>query len=72
MASLKFRTEDYLQARAFVQRFLATNQATPDALYLAVRTEDELDDNQAREEYANQLLREFPESAAARRVLRDR
>ena len=72
MASLKFGTEDYLQARAFVQRFLATNRATPDALYLAVRTEDELDDERASEEYANQLLRDFPDSAPARRVLRDR
>lgn len=72
MASLKFQTEDYLQARAFVQRFLATNRATPDALYLAVRTEDELDDARAREAYANQLLREFPDSVPARRVLRDR
>ena len=72
MASLKFSTEDYLQARAFLQRFLATNRATADALYLAVRTEDELDDQRASEEYANQLLREFPDSAPARRVLRRR
>jgi type IV pilus assembly protein PilF len=72
MASLKYRTEDYLQARAFMQRFLATNKATPDARYLAVRTESALDDERASEEYANQLLREFPESAQARRVLRDR
>lgn len=72
MASLKYRTEDYLQARAFVQRYLATNKATPDALYLAVRTENALDDDRASEEYANQLLRQFPDSAPARRVLRDR
>jgi type IV pilus assembly protein PilF len=71
MASLKYRTEDYLQARAFVQRYLATNKATPDALYLAVRTERALDDDRASEEYANQLLRQFPDSAPARRVLRE-
>lgn len=71
MASLKYRTEDYLQARAFVQRYLATNKATADALYLAVRTESALDDDRASEEYANQLLRQFPDSAPARRVLRE-
>jgi type IV pilus assembly protein PilF len=71
MASLKYRTEDYLQARAFVQRYLATNKATADSLYLAVRTEGALNDERASEEYANQLLRQFPESAQARRVLRD-
>lgn len=72
MASLKYRTQDYLQARAFTQRFLASNKATPDALYLAVRIEKALEDDHARTEYENQLLREFPDSAPARRVLKDR
>lgn len=71
MASLKYRTEDYLQARAFIQRYLALNKATADVLYLAVQTEKELDDETAGAEYAGQLLRDFPKSAQARRVLRD-
>ncbi len=72
LTDLKYRTGEYLQARAFVQRFLASNKATPDALFLAVQIERELDDNRASTDYANQLLREFPESRAARQVLRDR
>lgn len=72
MAGLKYQTEDYLQARAFIQRFLASNRATPDALYLGVQIEKKLDDDRASNDYADQLLREFPESAPARRVLRDR
>ncbi|MEX0975728.1 MAG: type IV pilus biogenesis/stability protein PilW [Woeseia sp.] len=72
LTDLKYRTEEYLQARAFVQRFLASNKATPDALFLAVQIERELDDNRASTDYSNQLLREFPESRAARQVLRDR
>lgn len=69
MASLKYKTEDFLSARAFLQRYLATNRATPEVLYLAVQIEKARGDEQASEEYATQLLREFPESAQARRVL---
>ncbi|HEX7720334.1 MAG TPA: type IV pilus biogenesis/stability protein PilW, partial [Woeseiaceae bacterium] len=72
LTDLKYRTEEYLQARAFVQRFLASNRPTADALFLAVQIERELDDNRASTDYANQLLREFPDSRAARQVLRDR
>jgi type IV pilus assembly protein PilF len=71
LTDLKYRTEEYLPARAFVQRFLASNKATPDALLLAVRIERALDDDRASTDYSNQLLREFPGSAAARQVLRD-
>src|SRR5690606_6667186 len=67
MASLKYKTEDFLSARAFLQRYLATNRATPEVLYLAVQIEKARGDEQASEEYATQLLREFPESAQARR-----
>lgn len=69
LAALKYQTEDYLPARAFLQRYLATNRALPEVLYLAVQVEEALGDEQARSEYASQLLREFPESAQARRVL---
>lgn len=70
LALLKFRTEEFLHTRAFLQRYLAGNKATPEVLYLAVETEKALDDDKATMIYANQLLREFPDSAEARRVLK--
>ncbi|MEX2495161.1 MAG: type IV pilus biogenesis/stability protein PilW [Woeseia sp.] len=69
MSLLKYRTSEYLQARAFVQRFLAVRPATSEALYLAVQIEKALGDERAQLDYANRLLREFPESEQARQVL---
>lgn len=69
LSVLKFSTEDYLGARAFLQRYLSANVPTADVLFLGVRIEDELGDDRARTDYSNQILRDFPESAEARRIL---
>ena len=69
MSVLKFATEDYLGARAFLQRYLSTNIPTAGVLYLGVRVEEKLGDDRARTDYSNRVLREFPESPEARRVL---
>jgi len=70
MSLLKYRTTEFLQARAFLQRFLSTNKSTPEVLYLGVQIEKALGDDRASTDYANQLLRDFPKSEQARRVLR--
>jgi type IV pilus assembly protein PilF len=70
MSLLKYRTNEFLQARAFLQRFLSSNKSTPDVLYLGVQIEKALGDDRASTDYANQLLREFPNSSQAKRVLR--
>ena len=69
MAALKHRTEDNLTARAFLQRYLATNPASPSVLYLAVQIETESHDERAATDYMNQLFRDFPDSAEARLML---
>lgn len=69
LSVLKFSTEDYLGARAFLQRYLNANVPTAGVLYLGVRIEEELGDDRARTDYSNQILRDFPESAEARRIL---
>lgn len=69
LSVLKFSTEEYLSARAFLQRYLSANSPTADVLYLGVRIEEQLGDKRARTEFSNQILREFPESAEARRIL---
>jgi type IV pilus assembly protein PilF len=70
LAALKHRTEDDLGARAFLQRYLATNPASAGVLYLAVQIETRLGDDRAATDYMNQLMRDFPESAEARLMLR--
>jgi type IV pilus assembly protein PilF len=69
LSVLKFSTEDYLGARAFLQRYLSANVPTADVLFLGVRIEEELGDDRARTDYSNQILRDFPESAEARTIL---
>ncbi len=69
MSLLKFSNEDFLGARAFLQRYLSSNIPTAGVLYLGVRIEEQLGDERARTDYSNQILREFPESPEARRIL---
>lgn len=66
---LKFRQQDYLGARAFLQRFMASNRTTAGVLFLAAEIEGKLGNDRGRTEYVNRLLREFPESPEARRAL---
>ena len=69
LSLLKYSQEDYLGARAFLQRYLGGNLPTPDVLYLGVKIEEKLGDERARMEYANRVLREFPQSPEAKRIL---
>jgi type IV pilus assembly protein PilF len=66
---LKYQAEDYLGARAFLQRFLSANVPTAGILYLASRIEDLLDNDRGRVEFEDRLIREFPMSPEARKVL---
>lgn len=69
LSLLKFSQEDYLGARAFLQRYLENSLPAPDVLYLGLQIEEELGDERARMEYANRVLREFPQSPEAKRIL---
>ncbi len=69
LAALKFKTEEFLQARAFLQRFLSRNKTSAGVLYLGVQVEKALQDDRTATDYMNQLLREFPNSPEAKRVL---
>lgn len=66
---LKFQQEDYLSARAFLQRYMSSAIPTAGVLYLASRIEDMLGNNRGKTEYEDQLIREFPTSPEARKVL---
>lgn len=66
---LKFQQEDYLGSRAFLQRFIVANRTTAGILYLGVQIEQKLGDERARSDFVNQLLRDFPTSPEARKVL---
>ncbi len=69
MALLKHSTGDYLNARAFLQRYLGSNPPSSGVLYLGVQIEEKLGDERARTDYSDQILRNFPNSPEARRIL---
>ena len=69
LSLLKFSSEDFLGARAFLQRYLSGNVPTASILYLGVRIEEELGDDRARTDYSDQILRDFPQSPEARQIL---
>lgn len=69
MAALKHRTGDNFNASAFVQRYLAANEPSAAALYLAIQIETANGNDRAATDYLNQLLRDFPDSAEARQTL---
>jgi type IV pilus assembly protein PilF len=69
LAALKHRTDDNLTARAFLQRYLAYNEASAAVLYLAIQIETELGMDREATDYLNRLLRDFPDSPEARQTL---
>jgi len=57
---------NHLQARAFVERYLAVAPATADILLLGHQIETALHDRQAAAQFAERLRKEFPESVEVR------
>ncbi|MCP5424501.1 MAG: type IV pilus biogenesis/stability protein PilW [Gammaproteobacteria bacterium] len=68
MAELSFSKGDYLQARAFLQRFHEQTKPSPESLWLGVNIEQNLGDERLRQEYTRRLLSLFPDSVQARRL----
>jgi type IV pilus assembly protein PilF len=66
---LKFSQKDYLGARAFLQRLMSAGTRSAGVLYLASRIEDMLGNDRGRMDFEDQLIREFPTSPEARKVL---
>ncbi len=69
LADVTFQRNNFLQSRAFLERYLAGVSATPDALWLGVRVEQALGGSAAAERYAAQLKRDFPTSEQTRQLL---
>lgn len=68
LSLLKYRQEDFLSARAFLQRYLAENEASAELLGLGWNIETKLGDDRAADEYYDQLREEFPEAPETRRI----
>ncbi|HET7369433.1 MAG TPA: type IV pilus biogenesis/stability protein PilW [Gammaproteobacteria bacterium] len=66
LARLSFEEGKYLQARAFLQRFMAHNRSPhAEVLWLAARTEQALGADTEAHKFARRLMARFPRSAEA-------
>jgi len=66
MAGVAHDRGNHLQARAFIERFLAVAPATPDILLLGHQIEMALNDRAAAAAFGERLRKEFPESVQLR------
>lgn len=70
LAQLSYENEIYIQARAFMDRFMdSTLSPPPDALWLGLQIEQAMGDNTAANQYADTLIDKYPDSVQTRRVL---
>ncbi len=68
LAKLSFKQGEDFQARAFLQRFESSAAVTAESLSLGSRIETSRQNNQGAEQYRNQLLLQFPNSAQAEKA----
>lgn len=68
LAILKYKTDDFLRARAFLQRYMVTNPLSAEVLYLCSQVESRLGDERASTDCINDLLRDYPNSSEAQYV----
>ncbi len=68
MARVSYLKGDYMNARAFVQRYESTGRAAVDGLLLGYEVEQKLGNVRGANEYRQRLLVQFPDSEAARRL----
>ena len=66
LADLDFQRGEVAEARATVERFMASFEATPDLLLLGARITRQQGDRMAQEKFARKLRMDFPSSDQAR------
>jgi type IV pilus assembly protein PilF len=68
MAQVSYRKQDYLRARAFLQRFETEGEISSESLYLGYLIESNLGDGKAASQYRESLMDQFPGSTEAATV----
>jgi len=62
MAEISYSEQQYLSARAFIERYIAAGAISEDALVLGANTELQLGDPEKARQYAQELRRVYPTS----------
>lgn len=66
LADVAYQRGNYLQSRAFLQRYLSQDEVSPSVLWLGVQIESAMGDVRAADDYGRRLKRDFPGSVEAR------
>jgi len=66
MAYIRFNAKNYLSASAYMQRYFYTNTISSDALLLAAKVENNLNNPEERDYYTQQLWSRYPRSEQAK------
>jgi len=69
LADVSYQRGNYLQSRAFLERYASVAPPSPAMLWLAMRVETALGDAPAANEFGLRLKREFPVSVETRSLL---
>lgn len=69
LAEVELEQQDFMAARAFLQRYLAVSRTSPATLWLGVRIERGLGNAAAANQYAQRLKNEFPSAAETKQLL---
>ncbi|OAI13224.1 type IV pilus biogenesis/stability protein PilW [Methylomonas lenta] len=65
MLKISYNKQQYMSARAFLERYQAAAKHTPESLWLGFQTERALGNRSAAENYKEQLMTAFPTSKQA-------
>lgn len=65
MADIGIKTERYLMARAYIQRYHAVKSPSPESLWIQIQAEKALGAKDHYMRYARQLINDFPDSDEA-------
>ncbi|MEN8259496.1 MAG: type IV pilus biogenesis/stability protein PilW [Pseudomonadota bacterium] len=68
MLEISFQNQQYLSARAFLQRYLEVAQHTPKTLWLGIQSEMALGNQALVDEYSAYLNKKFPQSPEAAKL----
>lgn len=69
LADVAFRRQNFLQARAFLQRYSTVAAPAPAALWLSFQVETAMGDRKAADDAARSLRQDFPASVETRQLL---
>jgi type IV pilus assembly protein PilF len=71
LIDVTFKQENYFQSRAFLERYLAINPVSADALWLGYQVETKMGDKVAARRYGELLRTDFPQSVETRLLLEE-